>query len=177
MTRFELLHLLVAQARANGFEFRKWYIARLGLQWETTRQAIETLCAERRYYALLFSHEFASSFWKAGERITFQVPTQSFTRRKKDGTIGTVIRKGYTRRSTRDDAWRYHLRELAVAEEPLRYMRRYLRVEEDLDLNLDDEEVVPAIAADGTPPPPPPPPAAEKPEASRMAIVRGRSNS
>ena len=112
-------------------------ISKLGLPWETTRQAVEMLCAERRYYALLFSHEFASNFWKAGERITFQVPTQTFTRRKADGTIATVNRKGYTRRSTRDDAWRYHLRELAVAEEPLRYMRKYLRVDEDLD--LDDE--------------------------------------
>ncbi|HXE07339.1 MAG TPA: hypothetical protein VN612_05555 [Acidobacteriaceae bacterium] len=167
MTRFELLQLLIAQARANGFEFRKWYIRRLGLPWQTTRQAVENLAAERRYYALLFSHEFASSFWKAGERITFQVPTQSFTRRKKDGTIGTVIRKGYTRRSTRDDAWRYHLKELAVAEEPLRYMRRYLRVDEELV--LDDEEMDAALAADGTPPPPP---AAPEPSSSGMAIVR-----
>jgi hypothetical protein len=107
------------------------------------------LCAERRYYALLFSHEFASSFWKAGERITFQVPTQTFTRRKADGTIGTVSRKAYTRRSTRDDAWRYHLRELAIAEEPLRYMRKYLRVDEDIDLDGDDLE--PGIAAEEMP--------------------------
>jgi len=137
MTRFELLQLLVAQARANGFEFRKWYISKLRLPWETTRQAIETLSVERRYYALLFSHEFASSFWKPGERITFQVASQTFTRRKKDGTIGVVTRKPYTRRSTRDDAWRYHLRELALAEEPLRYMRKYLRVDEDLVLAAD----------------------------------------
>jgi hypothetical protein len=142
MTRFELLHLLVGQARANGFEFRKWYLAKIGRPWETTRQAIETLCTERRYYALLFSHDFASSFWKAGERITFQVPTQTFTRRKADGTIGTVNRKAYTRRSTRDDAWRYHLRELAVAEEPLRYMRRYLRLDEDVQLEDEDAELV-----------------------------------
>jgi hypothetical protein len=141
MTRFELLHLLISQARANGFEFRKWYISKIGLPWETTRQAVEALCEQRRYYSLLFSHEFASHFWKAGERITFQVPTQTFSRRKPDGTIGTVSRKGYTRRSARDDAWRYHLRELAVAEEPLRYMRKYLRVEEELDaddLELED---------------------------------------
>ncbi|HEX6497281.1 MAG TPA: hypothetical protein VF018_17480 [Acidobacteriaceae bacterium] len=150
MTRFELLQLLVAQARANGFEFRKWYIGKLRLPWETTRQAIETLSNERRYYALLFSHEFASSFWKPGERITFQVATQTFTRRKKDGTIGVVTRKPYTRRSTRDDAWRYHLRELAVAEEPLRYMRKYLRVDEELVLDDEDE-----IGAEGTPAPPP----------------------
>jgi hypothetical protein len=97
------------------------------------------LAAERRYYALLFSHEFASRFWKPGEVMTFQVPTQTFTRRMKDGTIGTVKRKGYTRRSAREDAWLYHLKELAAADEPLRYMRRYLRVEDDLV--EDDAEV------------------------------------
>lgn len=133
MTRVELLQLLVGQARTNGFEFRKWYASKLGLPWQNASHAVETLATERRYYALLFSHEFASNFWKAGERITFQVPNQTFQRRKADGTIGVVTRKGYTRRSARDDAWRYHLRELAGAEEPLRYMRRYLRVEDELD--------------------------------------------
>ena len=168
MTRFELLHLLIAQARANGFEFRKWFITRLGLPWKTTREAIETLSSERRYYSLLFSHEFASSFWKAGERITFQVPTQTFTRRKKDGTIGTVTRKGYTRRSTRDDAWRYHLRELSVAEEPLRYMRRYLRVEEDVVLEA-DELNLDAAAEEAMPPTATPP---SPPGATGMSLVR-----
>jgi len=168
MTRFELLHLLVAQARANGFEFRKWYIAKLGLQWETTRQAVETLSVERRYYALLFSHEFASSFWKAGEQITFQVANQTFTRRKADGTIATVTRKAYTRRSTRTDAWRYHLRELAMAEEPLRYMRKYLRVDEDLD--PDDDQQAPPIATSPAPLPKP----VKKLKPAGIAIVRSR---
>jgi hypothetical protein len=132
MTRFELLQLLVGQARSNGFEFRRWYVGKLGLPWQSARHAVEMLAAERRYYALLFSHEFASSFWKPGEVMTFQVPTQTFTRRMKDGTIGTVNRKAYTRRSAREDAWLYHLKELAASEEPLRYMRRYLRVEDEL---------------------------------------------
>jgi hypothetical protein len=166
MTRFDLLHLLVAQARANGFDFRKWYTARLGLPWESTRQSVETLCAERRYYALLFSHEFASCFWKPGERITFQVPTQTFTRRRADGTIATVTRKAYTRRSTRPDAWRYHLRELALAEEPLRTMRKYLRVEDELDPD-DDQPSQPIVAAQ-TPLPRP----AAKPAPTRIALVR-----
>jgi len=143
MTRFELLHLLVGQARSNGFQFRKWYVGKLGLPWESGRRAVETLANERRYYALLFSHEFASSFWKAGERMTFQVPTQTFTRRMKDGTIGTVKRKAYTRRSAREDAWLYHLKELAAAEEPLRYMRRYLRVEEELE-----QEAAPELSSE-----------------------------
>jgi hypothetical protein len=133
MTRFELLQLLIGQARANGFEFRRWYVGKLGLPWKNAQEAIEMLAGERRYYALLFSHEFASNFWKAGELMTFQVPTQTFTRKMADGSIGTVNRKGHTRRSAREDAWRYHLRELAVAEEPLRYMRRYLRVADELE--------------------------------------------
>jgi hypothetical protein len=140
MTRFELLHLLLGQARANGFQFRKWYVGKLGLPWTDAQKAIEVLAVERRYYALLFSHDFASHFWKAGELMTFEVPTQTFKRRMADGSIGTVSRKAYTRRSAREDAWKYHLRELAMAEEPLRYMRRYLRVEEDL---TEDEEDLP----------------------------------
>ncbi len=139
MTRFELLQLLVAQARSNGFEFRKWYVSKLGLPWQSSRHAVEMLAAERRYYALLFSHEFASSFWKPGEVMTFQVPTQTFTRRMKDGSIGTVKRKAYTRRSAREDAWLYHLKELAASEEPLRYIRRYLRVEDEL---VEDDAVM-----------------------------------
>lgn len=133
MTRFELLRLLLGQARANGFEFRSWYTTRLGLPWQSARHATEMLAAERRYYALLFSHEFAKNFWKAGEKITFLVPTQTFMRTKADGTIASVTRKGYTRRSGREDAWLYHLRELASAEEPLRYMRKYLRVEDEME--------------------------------------------
>jgi hypothetical protein len=133
MTRFELLQLLIGQARANGFEFRRWYAGKLRQPWQSASHAIETLAQGQRYYALLFSHEFAASFWKAGERITFQVPQQSFQRTRPDGTIGTVHRKAYTRRSAREDSWKYHLKELALAEEPLRYMKRYLRVEEEVD--------------------------------------------
>ena len=146
MTRLELIQLLVGQARSNGFEFRKWYVGKLGLPWQSGRHALEMLAAERRYYALLFSHEFASTFWKPGALMTFQVPTNTFTRRMKDGSIGTVKRKAYTRRSSREDAWLYHLKELAAAEEPLRYMRRYLRVEEELE----EEAQTPVAAGSGT---------------------------
>lgn len=133
MTREELLHLLLGQARKNGFELRKWYVARLGLRWTSVGDAVKVLAEERRYYALLFSHEFAQSFWKAGEKMTFLVPGQTFKRTKPDGSVGTVTRKGYTRRSGRVDAWKYHLKELAGQDEPLRYMRRYLKIEDELE--------------------------------------------
>ena len=93
MTKFELIRLLVGQARINGFEFRKWYTGKLGRPWETAQKALEDLAEERRYYILFFSHEFASTFWKSGEPITFQVPKSTFQRRMADGSIGTVKRK------------------------------------------------------------------------------------
>ena len=150
MTRIELLTIVVGRARANGFEFRRWYTTRLGLPWISAEAALTLLDQQRRYYALLFSHEFANAFWKAGEEITFSVPAQTFKRPAPDGTIKTVERSAYIRRSARRDAWRYHLREMALSEEPLRYLRKYLNVEEDLT------EEIAAATADDTPSPKPP---------------------
>lgn len=133
MTRLELLQLVIARARANGFEFRRWYTTRLGLPWISAEASIRLLEQQRRYYALLFSHEFAGTFWKPGAQITFDVPAQSFDRVMPDGAIRTVERKAFIRRSARPDAWRYHLREMALADEPLRYLRKYLHIEDQLD--------------------------------------------
>jgi hypothetical protein len=133
MTKQELLKIIVGQARTNGFEFRRWCTTRLGMEWTNAEAAFEVLESQRRYYALLFSHEFASTFWKPGSEITFQVERQSFQRTAPDGTVKTITRKPYTRRSARKDAWRYHLSTMALADDPLRYIRRYLRVDEELD--------------------------------------------
>jgi hypothetical protein len=144
MTRLELLTIVVGRARTNGFEFRRWYTTRLELPWISAKAALQLLDEQRRYYALLFSHEIANAFWKAGEDNTFAVPSQSFQRPMPDGTLKTVKRKSFIRRSSRHDAWRYHLREMALAEEPLRYLRKYLNVEEDLnDLSADSPATIP----------------------------------
>jgi hypothetical protein len=147
MTRLELLTLVVRRARANGFEFRRWYTGRLGLPWISEEAALTLLDAQRRYYALMFSHEFAEAFWKAGEEITFLVPEASFRRRMADGTIQTVNRKPFTRRSGKKNAWRFHLKEMAVAEDPLRHIRKYLNIEDELvdDTLADGGPILPAV--------------------------------
>jgi hypothetical protein len=132
MTRKELIHLLVLQARANGFEFRKWYQGTVGVNWTTTDAAIETLSEGGRYYTLLFSHQFARHFWKPGQQMQFVVPTQEFKRLNRRGEEITVVRKAYTRRTMRGNAWEYHLREMAAVDEPLRYIRRFLVTEEEI---------------------------------------------
>jgi hypothetical protein len=132
MTRAELLRALIRQAKSNGFEFRRWYTVRLGLPWNSFLDSVKTLSEHRSYYTLLFAHEFAESFWRPGSKMTFVVPTSTFTRISKDGTIRVVERKGHIRRSVIADAWRYHLKEMAISEDPLRYIRKFLLIEEDL---------------------------------------------
>jgi hypothetical protein len=132
MTRAELLKALIRQAKSNGFEFRKWYVLRMGLPWVNFASSVQTLSEDRRYYALLFAHEFAQMFWRAGSKMTFIVPTRQFTRIGKNGLAKIVERKGHIRRSVMPDAWRYHLKEMAIADDPLRYMRKFLLIEEDL---------------------------------------------
>jgi hypothetical protein len=132
MTRQELLRIVIRQARTNGFPFRRWFQVAVDPTWTSFDDAVELLAQGRRYYSLLFAHEFARTFWKQGAQISFIVPAASYTRRDKDGRIVTVTRKPFTRRTLKADVWKYHLREMAAHDEPLRYIRRFLVIEGDV---------------------------------------------
>jgi hypothetical protein len=132
MTKTELLRIVVSQAKANGFVFRKWFQTNVRELWPGTTEALDLLATENRYYALLFSHEFARAFWSKGAQMSFIVPASSYTRRNAKGQIITVSRKAFTRRTIKADVWKYHLRQMVIAEDPLRYIRRFLLIEEDL---------------------------------------------
>jgi hypothetical protein len=132
MTKNDLLHLLIMPARANGFELRKWYRSKIDRHWTSQETAIATLASGHRYYALLFSHEFAQAFWKQGTQIQFVVPTQHFFRLNAKGQRIAVTRKAYIRRTLKPNAWKYHLRQMAACEEPLNYIRRFLVTHEEL---------------------------------------------
>ena len=132
MTRQELLRIVIRQARTNGFPFRRWFQVAVDPSWSSFDDAVELLAQGRRYYSLLFAHEFARSFWKQGSQISFLVPAASYTRRDKEGRIVTVTRKPFTRRTLKADVWKYPLREMAAHDEPLRYIRRFLVIEGDV---------------------------------------------
>lgn len=136
MTRQELLRIVVLRARVHGFEFRQWFQTSLESEWPGFEQAVSTLSSGRRYYALLFSHEFARHFWKKGTQITFLLPSQEYTRLDAKGKVVTIKRKSFTRRSSRSTSntvWQYHLEQMAVWEEPLRYIRRFILTDEELE--------------------------------------------
>jgi hypothetical protein len=132
VTKKELLRLLLLQAHTNGFDLRPWYQTTIDPEWHDAQAAIDTLARGHRYYALLFSHDFAKHFWKQGQPTQFIVPMQQFSRLNSRGETITITRKAYVRRTLKPHAWRYHLREMAALDEPLRYIRRFLVTPEEV---------------------------------------------
>lgn len=132
MTRNELLQHLILQARERGFEFRRWFRVHTARPWTTPADAVEWLAQGTRAHMLLFSHSFARAFFREGERIRFIQPALAYQRIGPNGSIQSVQRRAHTRQSNREDVWLYHLREMAAADEPLRYIRRYLLLEETM---------------------------------------------
>jgi hypothetical protein len=126
MNRKEMLRPLLNQAQFNGFEFRRWFQRHVNPLWPGAEQALAALGAEGHYYALLFSHEFARSFWRTGAQMSFAVPSMTYTRVNTRGDVIHVTRKAFTRRSIKPDAWKYHLRQMAVSDDPIGYLSRFL---------------------------------------------------
>jgi len=132
MTRQETLNILISQAHTNGFEFRRWYQGTISADWPGTEEAIANLTHEGRLFALVFSHEFARAFWKKGAQMNFIVPAATYSRMNGKGEVVTINRKPFTRRTIKADVWKYHLRQMAVSEDPIRYLKRFLPTHEDL---------------------------------------------
>lgn len=126
MNRKELLRLLLNQAQFNGFEFRRWFVNHVAPSWPGSEQALTLLASEGRHFTLLFSHEFAQCFWRSGAQMSFMVPAITYPRVNSHGEVVQVTRKPYTRRKIKADVWKYHLRQMAVAEDPIQYLCRFL---------------------------------------------------
>jgi hypothetical protein len=126
MNRIELLRLFLDQAQANGFDLRRWFQSHVQAAWPGMEQALNLLAAEGRFYALLFSHDFARYYWRSGARISFLVPSITYARVNRSGGVVTVTRKPFTRRTIKPDVWKYHLRQMAACEDPLAYLQRFL---------------------------------------------------
>jgi hypothetical protein len=126
MNRKETLRLLLNQAQFNGFEFRHWFVSNVQPIWPGAEQAITLLAGEGRHYTLVFSHEFARCFWRTGAKMSFMVPSITYPRVTANGEVVQVTRRPFTRRTIKPDVWRYHLRQMAAADDPINYLCRFL---------------------------------------------------
>ncbi|HLY39838.1 MAG TPA: hypothetical protein VKR52_01445 [Terracidiphilus sp.] len=136
MNRIELLELLINQAQFNGFEFRRWFQSQIRPAWPGMESALELLADEGRYFSLLFSHEFAHCFWRSGALISFSVPSITYPRVNSRGEVVQVTRKPFTRRTVKPDVWRYHLRQMAISDDPVLYLCRFLPAHIQARMNL-----------------------------------------
>jgi hypothetical protein len=147
MNRKETLRLLLNQAQFNGFEFRRWFLANVQPAWPGAELALTLLSAEGRHYTLLFSHDFARSFWKTGAHMSFMVPGITYPRINGQGEVVQVTRKPFTRRTIKADVWKYHLRQMAAAEDPIAYLCRFLPAHDQAALHDSQVEQVESMAA------------------------------
>ena len=134
MNRKEMLRLLLNQAQFNGFEFRRWFAANVQPIWPGAEQALLLLAGEGRHYALVFSHEFARCYWRSGAKMSFMVPTITYPRVTPTGEVVYVTRRPFTRRTVKPDVWKYHLRQMAAAEDPIHYLCRFLPAQDQASL-------------------------------------------
>jgi hypothetical protein len=146
MIQKETLEQLLNRAQFNGFEFRRWYETEVQPAWPGSEQALALLAGEGRHYTLLFSQEFARCFWKAGSEMRFNVPSMTYSRVNAQGKVVEVTRKPFTRRTIKANVWKYHLSQMAAAEDPVEYISRFL-APQDQD-GLEDSDPAP-MAAEG----------------------------
>lgn len=142
MTRKETLRILISQAQTNGFEFRRWFQTNILPDWQGSEEAITLLSAEGRYHALIFSHDFARALWKKGAQMNFVVPSITYSRMNGKGEVVTINRKPFTRRTIKPDVWKYHIRQMAISDDPIRYLKRFLPTHEDLQKPDDETETL-----------------------------------
>jgi len=140
MTRKDALLTLINQAHANGFEFRRWFQANISPEWPGAEEAVELLTTEGRFYSLVFSHDFARAFWKKGAQMSFIVPSVTYSRMNSRGEVETISRKPFTRRTIKADVWKYHLRQMAVIDDPVRYLKRFMPTHEEMQLRPNKAE-------------------------------------
>jgi hypothetical protein len=144
MIRKEKLRMLLNQAQFNGFEFRRWFQVNVHPIWPGAEQALTLLSTEGRHFTLVFSHEFARCFWRSGAHMSFMVPSVTYPRITPQGDVVQVTRKPFTRRTIKPDVWKYHLSRMAVADDPIDYLCRFLPAHDQTTLH--ESQAVPMAA-------------------------------
>jgi hypothetical protein len=145
MTRKEILLILIGQAQSNGFEFHRWFQANISAEWTGIDEAVALLTCEGRYFALVFSHDFARALWKKGAQMQFIVPATTYARTDGKGDVITINRKPFTRRTIKANVWKYHIRQMSLSEDPIRYLKRFVPTQEDLSSQFVDTEDLSAV--------------------------------
>jgi hypothetical protein len=72
------------------------------------------------------------------------LPAITYPRVNSSGEVVQVTRKPFTRRTIKPDVWKYHLQKMAVADDPIEYLCRFLPAADQVLLHDSDRELVAA---------------------------------
>lgn len=112
MTSEKILKKAVEKAVASGYDFN------LGDFTDPYKQVALSL----HNYHIIFSHDFAKAFWQyTTERI--DVPSSTFETYK---STHPIARKGYTMTRKRGRSWKWHLQQMVLEADPIRYLEQFL---------------------------------------------------
>ena len=103
MNNETILKQAIEKAVHNGYEPE---------ERETQNVTVSHYYDSKEWYADIFSHDFAKAFWKDEPRKMYLVKTE-------DVGIGSVTVDG-------GEAWKAHLQQMVLEEEPLKYLEKFL---------------------------------------------------
>jgi hypothetical protein len=66
--------------------------------------------------------------------MSFSVPATTYPRLNAHGEVVQITRKPFTRRTIKPDVWKYHLRQMAAADDPIVYLCRFLPAQDQAAL-------------------------------------------
>ncbi len=104
----EILKKAVEKAAKNGMEEYRW------LYGKNPSKILQEMIKANGHFVIIFSHSFAKAFW--GSKMHYY--NKEFD--------GVCICKDTIKRSETSYCWQYHLQQMVLEPEPLKYLEKFL---------------------------------------------------
>jgi len=127
MTREEILTRAVAIAKRNGFNISDDFFTEVPTEnWLQEGQDL--------YFSIIFCHDFAISFFKEDDVAIegFDEESESVDLQVYDNPAAFLMTN---RKNISIPIWQYHLIQMAMSEDPLSYIYKFLQDHEQSELN------------------------------------------
>jgi hypothetical protein len=116
MTNFDILEKAIKQTKLNGYKGRPYY--------HIDNETLEDLLFDCSYTDIIFSHDFAKAFW--GEEVLSEVREYPIVEKDGKEIIGD---KPILAMTVEFPAWQFHLQQMVLEVEPVKYLEKFLSKE------------------------------------------------
>ena len=124
MTDKEILQKAVIKAVKNGMIWGDWDSQGFLEYWNS--RDFEDIIEEREHYKLIFSHEFAKAFWGDEKLSEGKTLDETYEELKEHYLDKDDFEFDWISECNPEEAWEYHLKQMVLEKEPLKYIERFL---------------------------------------------------